>query len=401
MKPTHKTHLPSLLILLALGGGAAFLLLLALISAFSSVFNLMQGTSAPATEMINAAVFLFEALLIGLCAWFVLHKTLGWESAERSIRFPFEGFYVPVVLLLVAAALLVGGLTAWQEVAFLSWAVLPLLTIFAVALPVWLLLGVGGREIDLGARWRFFGALGLGMTVGPFLMIALEIVALFAVSLVFLVYIALQPGLAEELFNLAEVISSQTDPETLIRIFAPYLFQPGAIFGGLLYAAAIVSLIEELLKPLAVWLFAKSLETPAQGFALGLLSGAAFALLESLNAAADGSSAWGAIVAMRAATTLLHIAASGLVGWGIASMFKEKNVLRFLSALTCAALLHGLWNACALAVALVSIGYMVNSPLPWLPRLILPALGGMLTLGIGMLLFLITANRRLRSETSR
>ncbi len=110
----------------------------------------------------------------------------------------------------------------------------------------------------------------------------------------------------------------------------PYLSNPAVIATILSYIALIVPLIEELLKPLAVWIFATKIESPAQGFAMGVLCGAAFALIESLNASADGTATWPFIVGIRAGTGLLHMTTSGLVGWGIVSAVREKHILDFL-----------------------------------------------------------------------
>lgn len=395
----NRTHLPSVLILSALGLSALSLLGVAVIMGGMSVASLINAVPDPATEMINAAVFGFEGVMIFACAWFVLQKTLQREQAEQPIQLPFAEWYTPAVFAVVLPALALGGVVAYQEIPFLSWSILPLLTIIVIGLPVWLLLGMGSRGIDLGARWRFFGVLGLGMTVSPFLMIFLEIVVLGAAVAFAAVFIAMQPALMDEVTNLGTLITFQTSEDALMQTLAPYLVKPGVIAGMLFYVAVCVPLIEELFKPLAVWLFAGSLETPAQGFALGLASGAAFGLIESLNAGADGSPTWAVIVSVRAGTTLLHIAASGLVGWGIAVMFKQRKFGSFAAAYLGAVTVHGLWNACALIAGLSSISYLVNDA-DWLFAWTPAALGGMATLGIGMFILLINANRKLRSVSA-
>jgi len=156
----------------------------------------------------------------------------------------------------------------------------------------------------------------------------------------------------------------------------------------------IVPLIEELFKPLGVWLFGFQIETPTQGFVLGLLSGAAFALFESLNASADGSMSWGAIVTARAGTSLLHMTASGIVGWGIVSAFKEKRYGRLVGAYFAAVLIHGIWNASAAGTGISALGETIGKPewLTFAPALVC----GLLVLAIGMFAVLIASNRKLR-----
>jgi RsiW-degrading membrane proteinase PrsW (M82 family) len=158
-----------------------------------------------------------------------------------------------------------------------------------------------------------------------------------------------------------------------------------------------VPAIEELIKPLAVWFFARGLNSPANGFTLGALSGAAFALMESLNVSGDGSISWFAIVIIRAGTSLLHITSSGLMGFAIVELFKRKNWGRFLVTYLAMGFLHGIWNACAAATAMAVIGGSIGRPewLAYLPAAVL----GISTLIVGMFAILITANRRIRSAS--
>jgi len=254
---------------MTLGLSVALLLALATIMGIASLLDLINDRANPATEMINAVVFGFEALLVAACAWFVLQKMLKRAQADLPIHFPFSGAYVFAVFAVVIPALIVGGLVASREIPFLSWVVLPLLTVIVIALPVWLLLGIGGRGVELGARWRFFGVLGLGLTL------VLELIVLVIVLIVALAFVAVQPGSVNELLNLSALIQAQTNEDMILQLLAPYLVKPGVVVTMLVYVAVFVPLIEEACKPLAVWLFAKSVETPAQGYVLGLLSGAA------------------------------------------------------------------------------------------------------------------------------
>jgi RsiW-degrading membrane proteinase PrsW (M82 family) len=238
------------------------------------------------------------------------------------------------------------------------------------------------------------------MTIGPLIMIVLEIVLLLGIVIVAMIFIATQqPALFREIVNLGRILKQETDQETILKLVAPYISNPIVIATIVGYIALLVPLIEELLKPLAVWIFASKIETPAQGFAMGLLSGAAFALIESLNASGDGSVSWPVIVSIRAGTSLLHMTASGLVGWGIVSAFREKRILRFFAAYFCAVTIHGIWNACVVGTGLSAVGESIGKP-EWLFNFIPAMLGGMLVLGIGMIPVLIASNKKLRSSSS-
>jgi hypothetical protein len=114
-------------------------------------------------------------------------------------------------------------------------------------------------------------------------------------------------------------------------------------------------MIEEMFKPIGVWLFAGKLKTPVQGFALGVLSGAAYALVESMTAGSQAGEGWAVVVAARTGTSVIHIATTGLVGWGIASAWLERKYLRLLGLYALAISLHGLWNASSIMIGLHAI----------------------------------------------
>ena len=129
---------------------------------------------------------------------------------------------------------------------------------------------------------------------------------------------------------------------------------------------------------------------------MGVLCGAAFALIESLNASADGTATWPVIVSIRAGTSLLHMTTSGLVGWGIVSAFREKRILRFFAAYFTAVTIHGIWNACAIGTGISAIGESIGKP-EWLYNYIPAFISGMFVLGFGMFAVLLASNRKLRS----
>jgi hypothetical protein len=393
----NKIHWPSLLILAILGIGAAVVLLISFGLGVNSIMGLFTKGSDPAGGMIGSIAFGFEAVILLLCSWFVLQKTIGREQAGIPFKFPFAGWQVIAVIGVVILSALLGGVTAFTEIAWLNWIILPVLTILVIVPPIWMLFGLGTNGIELGPRWRVFGILGLGMTIGPLIMIILEIVLLLGVVITGLIIVAIQkPDLFQEIINLGQRIRGETDQQLILNLVAPYIANPAVIAAILGYIAVLVPMIEELLKPLAVWIFARKIESPAQGFAMGMLSGAAFALLESLNASGDGSANWPVIVSIRAGTSLLHMTASGLVGWGIVSAFQEKRIMRLVAAYFSAVLIHGIWNACAVGAGISTLGELIGKP-EWLYTIIPAAVSGMIVLGIGMFVVLIASNRKLGS----
>ena len=397
---TKKTHWLSISILIVLGVGAAFTLLITLALGINSIIILFSKKGDAAGQMISAVAFGFEAVILLACSWFVLQKTLGHEQAEIPFKFPFANWLVFPVLGMVVASVAIGGMVAYSEIKWLAWIILPILTVLVIVPPIWLLFGLGTNGIELGPRWRIFGVLGLGMTIGPLIMIVLEMVLLLGIIIVGMIIIAVQnPVLFHEILNVARILKQEPNEDVTLKLLAPYITNPLVIATVIGYISLIVPMIEELFKPLAVWIFARKLESSAQGFAMGLLSGAAFALLESLNASSDGSMSWPALVSVRAATSLLHITASGLVGWGIASAFREKRIMRFFGAYFTAGAIHGIWNACAVGAGLSTVGEFIGKP-EWFFNIIPAVVGGMSVLAVGMLVVLVASNRKLRSLPS-
>lgn len=395
---TNKNHWPSILILFVFAVSVLGLIFITFGLGVSSLIDLFSNKGDPAGQMISAVAFGFELIILLACSWFVFQKTRGHEQAGLPFKFPYSEWQIFAVIGMSVFAIAIGAGIALTEIKWLTWIFLPILTLLVIVPPIWLLFGIGTKGIELGPRWRIFSALGIGLTIGPVLMIVMELVVLLGIAIISTVIIAIQqPVLFKELTNLSKIIQQETDQIMILKLLAPYIGKPIVIASILGYIALIVPLIEELFKPLAVWVFALKIETPAQGFAMGMLSGAAFALIESLNASGDGSTNWPIIVSVRAGTSLLHMTTSGLVGWGIVSAFREKKIMRFAAAYLSAVSLHGIWNACAIGAGISSIGEFIGKP-EWIFNVIPAALCGMSVLGIGMFVVLIASNRKLRNR---
>ncbi len=395
---TKQTHWASLLTLILIGTSVFFLLILVAALGVVSLMDLFAATGEGASEMISAVAFGFILLLLLLCGWFILQKTRGLEQADLPFKFPFAPWMWGVLPAIVIFSIALGGLATLAELQWLNWIVLPALTVLVIVPPIWLLFGIASNGLDLGPRWRFFSIFSLGLTVGPLVMIVIELVVLFTIIISGAIYVATtQPALMSELEMLTNMMTQGASEEALLAMLTPYLTNTTLIAIGISYIALLVPLIEELLKPLAVWLFARQIESPAQGFALGVLSGAAFALVESLNAGADGSTSWAIVVSVRTGTSVLHMMTSGLVGWGIASAFKEKRVGRLIAAYISAVLIHGIWNAAAAGTGLTALGESLGKP-EWLFNFAPALVCGLLVLGIGVTAMLVASNRKLRKQ---
>jgi RsiW-degrading membrane proteinase PrsW (M82 family) len=183
----------------------------------------------------------------------------------------------------------------------------------------------------------------------------------------------------------------------MLNLLTPYLLKPAVIALVLTYTSLAIPMIEELFKPIGVWLFARQLKTPMAGFAMGILSGTAYALVENLGMTAQASADWSAIVIARSGAGLLHIANTGLMGWAIASLVNEKKVARFFLTYIATVTFHGLWNGASVGLAIYSVAQELGKSYPWAATLSVTALAILIVV---FLAILIASNRKLNASNT-
>jgi hypothetical protein len=394
MNPSPRVHIPSLL-QFALSGltlmvtlpVAIFTVVMVLAALFSG-----QGVELQPVALLSVAwTGLFISLLMLPGAALALFRLFG-STPPRLLRVsPLRA--ASLALFAWPLVLLAGWMSSTQEV--LTWLVLPPLQVLAVALPVWWFIEVGRHKLPWGSSQRGWGVLTLGMVLGPSLAMIIELLLLVVVIIAFILWVASQPALTQELMQLGERLQG-IDPQSprALDLLRPYFARPAvlAVLAGTVAGA--VPLIEELVKPLPVLILALWRKIPpAEGFAAGLVAGGAFGLVESLGMAANLQGAdWAPVLATRVGTGLLHIVTTALVGWGLASALREKRWLRLLLTYLAAVSLHGLWNLMAVVVGVnsLNLGAQVG-PL---------AVGAAVVLGLlamGLYAILVRMNRRLRA----
>jgi hypothetical protein len=164
---TQKNHWPSILILIVLALSAAVVFIFSIGLGINSLVDLFSEGGDPAGEMIGAFAFGFEMIVLLVCSWFVLQKTMGRDQAELPIKFPFAGWQVFAVIGMVVLSVVIGGVIAYTEIAWLTWSILPLLTVFVIVPPIWLLFGIGTDGIELGARC-YYDCIGTCSIIGNY-----------------------------------------------------------------------------------------------------------------------------------------------------------------------------------------------------------------------------------------
>ncbi len=390
---TSQNHLPSLLSGLLFVTGALFVFGLALVMGVAALSSLVSGTEIKSEQTIFLFAFGFQGLILLAAAFFSFQKFLQKSSADQEVSLSLPIWLILVLALLAGFSILIGY---WiGEFKAVNWFILPILTIPAVVLPLVVLLMFGTRKLPAGTRWQTWNVLGLGMTLAPILLFILEIFVAIVIFIIVVVYILSQPELAAELEKLSRQIMILGPNSKATRdLIAPLLTKPSVIVTGLIYVSMLVPAIEEIFKPLGVWLFASKLQSPAQGFTLGALSGAGYGLIETLNISGQ-SGDWATLLFSRIGTGLLHITTSALMGAAIVLAWRERRYLRLFGTYLLAILLHGSWNALAVFFSFSGLSDFFEQP----TRLTAmhPAISiAMAVLTFGLFAILVTTNHKMR-----
>lgn len=383
-EPAPRMHTGSLLqvLLSALGlatcaVGAGFLLV--------SGWLLLQSGSLmfreQASMLISLAWTLGFLAVIALPSLIFASQRLSGKAAAHETR--SHGLRNASLAMLLWPVVLAGGrtlATQSDQSAFL----LPPLQILAVGLPLWWLVELARDRLPASSAQRTWGVLNFSLFFTTPLVILVEILILLIGLAAVVAVVSASPEWVQAFEELSRrIINSVDNPQALLRIYRPLLSHPWVIFALLVSLSVVVPLVEELLKPLAVWALAGRQLTPGEGFGVGAICGAAFAMLETLfsftNPLTDG---WLTLAVGRAGTGLLHIVTAALMGFALASAWRDRRYLRLGVTYFAVVVMHGLWNALSVAYGL---GQVVSGDSA-LARLVSQA-GTIAPYGLGLLAF--------------
>lgn len=226
-----------------------------------------------------------------------------------------------------------------------------------VLIPILLFVWIGSKNLSTGSSFRTWGNITFNFSITMPLIIFFELLLILAILVVAGVWISANPDIMNQLMALQERLTEgMIDPAELEEMVFGFLQNPWVLYGSLLLISVFIPLMEELFKPMALWFLAGKKLTPSQGFVGGLIAGACFALLESAGSIGVPTDAeWFTLLLGRTGTGLLHITLSGLVGWGFASLFYERNWGRALGNYLFAVIMHGTWNLFALLSGIIPV----------------------------------------------
>ncbi|HPH98483.1 MAG TPA: PrsW family glutamic-type intramembrane protease [Anaerolineaceae bacterium] len=325
----------------------------------------------------------FLAALMRLTGWHLP----GWLNFGRRLALGLA----PLGIILWVVVLLLGN--AFSKDAFWGWALLPPLNALAVALPIFFLVFLALRGLN-GSRTRRWGWWTFGLTVSPLVIIIIEAFFLGAAMILAMVAFMSDPSLEWFWMDMQSGTPSTSSAQQLIMTLEPYFQRPEVVFWVIALLAGFVPLLEEALKPMGLWLMAGRKLTPQEGFAAGILSGAGFALAESLGAVSNvAHEGWINLAFMRGGTDLLHIVCSGLIGWALVATWNDGKNLRLALTYLLAAGLHMAWNAASLLEAFYADWTVI-------PSVTVPVFSMMILeiLVMGMMVILLFMNWYLRKE---
>jgi hypothetical protein len=335
-----------LLSLLAIGGlwTTAFLLTLLSLLGLTNLQGMPENTTGGSSA--------FWMLAVGLAASGVMVIPSAVTSYQRLNGRPVGVFRKPLIdlnpLVPLGILLPVLGIGYLVSRTAAGGFLVPFFHVFAVVLPVLFLIILGARGLSSGSQQRRSGVFGAGLVLGPFLILLAEMAGLVIVIGLAAVLLSTQPKLMQELQDLFRQLALvQGDSEKLIQMLSPFLANPVVFLVALGFVAGFVPLVEELFKPIGVWFLAGRNLSAAEGFVAGALSGAGYAIFESL-ALSSGGEDWLSVAVVRSGTAIIHILTAAFSGWAIAQAWGQGRYLRLALTYLAVVAVHGLWNGMTL-----------------------------------------------------
>jgi hypothetical protein len=272
-----------------------------------------------------------------------------------------------------------------------------LANVLFVAIPAWWFIELGSLRLSPISRQKTWGIFNFSAFVSMPVIIFIEGLLLVIGATGFMVWLSNRQEYATLVDQLKNLMYIKIDSvKLLMDQYGSLMQEPSVIAMLVLVIALIVPLVEELLKPLAIWFFIKRKWSPREGFIAGMICGGAFAVVESLiSLASADSGSWLPLVAARSGTALLHIVTAGLSGWALTSSWLDGKYLRVGITYVVTVFIHGIWNFLAITVG---VGSFANESsldfIKWLSPAAPWMMAGLVVILIGLLILINTSLRK-------
>jgi hypothetical protein len=268
------------------------------------------------------------------------------DEEDPFAEMPFSRMMLPNIALALTVLLLVMTYllsTRWEAA---RW-VLPFLQVPAVLVPTFWLVQFATRKIYPRPAKRHWIAFGLDLTLQPLLALTAELALMMVLIIPVVFYLALNPEIAQQaIFALQGLEDNIITMDQMEIEIAQWIQYPFVIILIQVFVSVLVPLVEELIKPFLLFRWFKRPLTPMDGFWLGLIGGASFAIYETFGNIANMFllEDWYFLLLARVGTSLLHLGTTALMGWALMKTFADRKWLRLLGIYAASVLLHGLWN---------------------------------------------------------
>ncbi|HET6846148.1 MAG TPA: PrsW family glutamic-type intramembrane protease [Anaerolineales bacterium] len=397
------------IILLALAGGAGGILCLGLAAAtagYALAEPALHTTGADARGPQDlTAIFVLSVGMVLVAAILLV----AMAAALRAIRGQAEPSFDPRPMRWWSVIVWLGVWLASSVLAQVlhehdvGHPIVPILHVAAIACPIYVLIRVAVAGIRDGSRLRLWGSLSTGMLLGTGLAATIEITLLMLAGIVGGVYLIANPEQIQIMQRLVLRLSHAGGPEETLALLGPIMASPIALLAALAAVAVASPLVEEIAKSVPVWAMNQRASTGARGFWAGALSGAGFALLEGLMVSANAGDGAASMLMLRAGSSLMHVVASGLAGWGIGAFRASRRFSRLALGYLAAMGIHALWNTAVVVIAYGALRTTYSAARPDAPGLALSIGGAMLLVMLLALLpvGLIALNLRFRNDDRR
>ncbi len=134
------------------------------------------------------------------------------------------------------------------------------------------------------------------------------------------------------------------------------IFAANSPWPAFLSTSVVAPLVEETMKPLAIFFMFKYIKDERDGFMFGVAMGIGFAVLENFIYIINSFGTWGVLILIRSYNMVLHAIGPALIGYFIGKARRKQSfgpyVLIFLGWFT-GVVIHMLWNGSSSLGALV------------------------------------------------
>ena len=286
----------------------------------------------PADDLLSDELGEIAGVFLGLfCGALAFYHGASSVNQQRSSTLKLPAFYIFWIILGMVLGL--GTLVINTDIA--SEFLFPPLFVLGAALSTLAVLAWAYRKMGFPITWR---QASLAFVCGSTLAILVAII--LEMTLPYLAYLLLEPFwyLAEGFADIA-----WGTPGFIERLFASPL-----VIVILAITAVEAPIPEEFAKALGIPMFGRArIQNERQAFAIGLASGAGFAILENMLYeglyAYHNGWAWGGITLLRSIGSVLHPLGTGIIALGWFRM-RNEGAGKLFKAYLLSVGLHTLWN---------------------------------------------------------